>query len=49
MLEPERSEYYTHETEARQVIVSVNKQNGVLTTIIRVTMLFGERDATSTH
>jgi len=33
---------------AGQVIVSVNKRNGGFTTIILATMLFGERDATST-
>ena len=47
--EPEQTEYYTHtKAVAEQIIVSANKQNGLLTTIIRASMLFGEGDATST-
>ncbi|TVY24042.1 3beta-hydroxysteroid-dehydrogenase/decarboxylase isoform [Lachnellula hyalina] len=47
--EPEQTEYYTHtKAVAEQIILSANKQNQLLTTIIRAAMLFGEGDATST-
>ncbi|TVY44914.1 3beta-hydroxysteroid-dehydrogenase/decarboxylase isoform [Lachnellula subtilissima] len=47
--EPEQTEYYTHtKAAAEQTILSENKQNQLLTTIIRAAMLFGEGDATST-
>ncbi|TVY33155.1 Sterol-4-alpha-carboxylate 3-dehydrogenase,decarboxylating [Lachnellula occidentalis] len=41
--EPEQTEYYTHtKAVAEQIIVSANKQNELLTTIIRAAMLFWE-------